>query len=404
MESLLKELVIEIMDILPMPDKRAFRRTCVKFYKINFTKYERIFLRKLREDGYFRKFCYGYVQVPTSLSDQEIYILEFVYANYEIPEKYITKNEPDIIYSRSKMYLECGKHARTVTIESLLKYEKIINLYYNFDQITLGIATTGDSKLLEWWNLKYPSRSQSCIIEAAAFGGHYHILDNLLPDKRYVSYEILLNACVGNQLKLLKIFHKNGCNLYSSLYGAASAYGLLPIIKWLTKKGCVCDISIIIINAASNGHLEILKWAHKYISEKKIINNEDIFSAAIENGHIETAKWLLDMGCKWNDNTFFNVVKTGRFDVLKELFKMGCPIDPKTCNYCIEKGYLDILIWLHENSNCYKDICTRATICGHLDVLKWAYANKYVVNHQIYELAEKYGHFHILNWMNKKNI
>ena len=62
----------------------------------------------------------------------------------------------------------------------------------------------------------------------------------------------------------------------------------------LLKGGCEdCN------KAASNGHIECLKWLH----EKGAPWDERTCAWAAENGHIEVLKWLLASGCPCSGST-----------------------------------------------------------------------------------------------------
>ena len=58
-------------------------------------------------------------------------------------------------------------------------------------------------------------------------------------------------------------------------------------------------ICIHVLNAALNGHLEVLKWARENGCEW---NSNTCANAAL-NGHLEVLKWARENGCEWDSDT-----------------------------------------------------------------------------------------------------
>ncbi|KAJ8548548.1 hypothetical protein ON010_g11124 [Phytophthora cinnamomi] len=101
--------------------------------------------------------------------------------------------------------------------------------------------------------------------------------------------------------------------------------------------------------AASSGHLEVVKWFHTARSESCTTKAMD---HAAENGHFEMVKWL-------HENT-----------------TAGCTAH--AMNYAARNGNLDMVKWLHENTTagCTTHAMDAAAARGHLDVCKWLHANR----------------------------
>ena len=70
------------------------------------------------------------------------------------------------------------------------------------------------------------------------------------------------------------------------------------------------DIGTICVWAASNGHLECLKYAH----ENGCCWDEDTCYKAAYNGHLECLKYAHENGCPWNEDTCSNAAYNGHLE------------------------------------------------------------------------------------------
>ena len=68
--------------------------------------------------------------------------------------------------------------------------------------------------------------------------------------------------------------------------------GNLEMVKYYIKNGCPWDVETC-VHAASNGHLEIIKWAR---SKRGSWGSLIICSYAARNGHLEIIKWAISNG------------------------------------------------------------------------------------------------------------
>jgi hypothetical protein len=125
--------------------------------------------------------------------------------------------------------------------------------------------------------------------------------------------------------------------------------------------------------AASNGYLELLKWARKNLCYW----NELVCSSAASKGHLEILKWARGNGCKWNELVCSNAALEGKLEILKWARENECPWDKRTCSNAAKGGHLEVLKWTVKNG-CSWDDETRceAESNGHLEILKWVIENK----------------------------
>ena len=97
--------------------------------------------------------------------------------------------------------------------------------------------------------------------------------------------------------------------------------------------------------AASNGHLDVLKWAR----ENGCKWNSLTCAYAAENGHLNVLKWARENGCEWDSSTCKCAAQNGNLDVLKWARENGCKWDSWTCKFADGNGHLDVLKWAREN-------------------------------------------------------
>ncbi|CAB9519493.1 ankyrin repeat protein [Seminavis robusta] len=151
---------------------------------------------------------------------------------------------------------------------------------------------------------------------------------------------------------------------------------------WARENGCPWDERTC-ADAASNGHLEVLKWAR----ENRCPWNEGTCGGAASPGHAEILKWARENGCPWNEWTSAYAAKNGHLAVLRWARENGCPWDEWTCTYAAESGHLDILKWARENGCPWDEQTYQAASNGHWEALLWE--NGCPWEEQTYEAARR---------------
>ena len=97
-----------------------------------------------------------------------------------------------------------------------------------------------------------------------------------------------------------------------------------------------CDTCL---HAASNGHLECLKYAHEHGCPW----DELTCIAAAVNGQLDCLRYARKNGCPWDEKTCEGAAKYGHLECLKYAREHGCPWDELTCRGAAEKGHLECL-------------------------------------------------------------
>lgn len=140
-------------------------------------------------------------------------------------------------------------------------------------------------------------------------------------------------------------------------------------------------------DAAANGHIECIKYAHKIKKHNMYVNT---LWNAINNGNLDIVKYFINHNKIIPDYTLAHLAKIGNLDMLKFLYTYSkehpcCGWDhqwePWLCYNASMYEHLDVLKWLHEGDGesnfkpCpwNSDVCINAAIFGRLDILDYAY-------------------------------
>jgi hypothetical protein len=185
--------------------------------------------------------------------------------------------------------------------------------------------------------------------------------------------------------------------------------------------------------AASNGHLEVLKYMYKY----KCPMSESVIDSATKDGYMDCVRWAIKNGltfsseayknCALNDhyysleylyehkkqshdqswtdpNIMCNVINSSFYplDTVKFLHKNGCRLTSDLCTCAAESCEIDVLKYLHTNGCPWDEsTCSGAAWGGDIECLKYAHLNKCKWNSETCHLAAGHGHLDCLMYAHK---
>jgi hypothetical protein len=131
------------------------------------------------------------------------------------------------------------------------------------------------------------------------------------------------------------------------------------------------------------------------------------------NATFTTAKWghwdlLLQAqaaGVAWDDNVTWGAACGGHLRLLQQLRQAGCPWHSYVVQSACQQGHDGLAIWaLEHGAPTFDGWLAKATLCGRLPVLQWAWSrgrlptgNIPVLRHQ----AVVWGHGHIVAWLDE---
>lgn len=173
-------------------------------------------------------------------------------------------------------------------------------------------------------------------------------------------------------------FVVNECSWYLvpvSICIDAASHGHLHLLKWMKKHGYFRWDVRICSSAAGNGHFKIVRWAWKGECEW----SESISSEAAKNGHLKILKWVIKHGCLWNNTTWV----FGHFAVFKWAILNDRTSGYNACSYAASTGNLKMLKFIHKHKYGRffgHEVAFQAVKNGRLKVMKWAYKHGCQVN------------------------
>lgn len=219
-------------------------------------------------------------------------------------------------------------------------------------------------------------------LQCAAASGNLELVKWLLTDKE-------LAAELAKTDQRLDIDERDNNN-NSLVYYAGS----VEVAQWLMEKGCkfdhLCDI---LMFAAENGNLELVKW---YVSHFKIkAIKYDAFCAAAGSGNLELVKWM-------ENNVVVNYIR-----IQDTIFTYDIVLF-----YAARSGNLDLLKWL-VSKNRKINVCDQlggyrlmhaAAESGNLEMVKWLVGQGYDIdpkqrtNRRVLQAAISSGSLEVVQW------
>ncbi|EEY57369.1 uncharacterized protein PITG_11220 [Phytophthora infestans T30-4] len=357
-------------------------------------------------------------------------IIEILLSHY--PQAVI--DETLVLRAASNGHADVLRWLRPRLLKVLPCYEE-----YNFySQKSVAAAAENGHLTVVQWLLDAQDAgvlTETHLHQAAARGGHLEVVKwlrtNLAED---IESQGLDEAAAGGFLDVVEFLHTEweeaklesnrvSCPATSKAMNGAASNGHVETVKWLHEyrdEGCTMDAmnkaawnghlaAVIWLNdnrtegctqqamnmAAKGGHLDVVQFLHENRTEGCTYNAMDW--AAQEN-HLEIVQWLHANRCEGCSRLTMNeVAKRGHFEMLKWLHDNrteGCTV--AAMNAAATHGHLDIVQFLHSNRS---EGCTTAAMDGaaennHLDIVQWLHHNR----SEGYGAAAR-GDFVVLEWL-----
>ena len=179
------------------------------------------------------------------------------------------------------------------------------------------------------------------------------------------------DAAKNGHLDCLQYAHENGCEWDEWTCTYAAKNGHLDCLVYAHDNGCRWD-EWACIYAAEYGHLDCLEYAHINGCEW----DKWTCTHAVKNGHLECLQYAHENGCPWDEDTCAYAAFNGQLECLRYAHKNGCPWDEYTCDLAAQKGQLQCLVYAHKNKCLWDDLtCVNAAEYGHLACLEYAHDN-----------------------------
>jgi hypothetical protein len=124
---------------------------------------------------------------------------------------------------------------------------------------------------------------------------------------------------------------------------AAASNGHLDALKFLHERGCPWD-ACVCTAAASKGHIEVLRYLHEHGCPWAV----HTFEAAPYCGRVEVVRYLHEHGCPWTAHVLEIAAHCGNLEIVRYLHEHGCPWNGKVFESAVRGGNLAVLQYLYE--------------------------------------------------------
>ncbi|KAG1702111.1 hypothetical protein DVH05_009903 [Phytophthora capsici] len=261
-----------------------------------------------------------------------------------------------------------------------------------------------------------PANLQDCansLLEAAARNGNTEVASWIV---EMVGVDCLRESVASAAQRAISGGHLEMINslvdIASSLDGPffldeAAGQGYIEALEWGLEHGGVCTTAAMDA-AASNGHLEVVRWLHRHRTDgctKRALDD------AASYGHLEVVRWLhynRTEGC--SIKAMDGAATHGHLDVVKWLHRHrneGCTT--AAMNGAATGNHIDVVQWLHDHrlEGCSQEAVDGAASNGNVAGIQWLVANcsgSCSLSHSVLENAATNGHLNALQWIYKQHI
>lgn len=149
-------------------------------------------------------------------------------------------------------------------------------------------------------------------------------------------------AAEGGNIEVLQWLRENGCPWNEDTCSGASVGGHLEILKWARANGCPWDAYCIWECVARNGHLHVMKW----LRENNIPWYCDAYLYVADTGNIPMLQWMRDNDCYMSSKSIMlRAASNGHLDLLKWEYAHSNVMYPEVIAYARQQGHLEMLEW-----------------------------------------------------------
>ncbi|MFA6302354.1 MAG: ankyrin repeat domain-containing protein [Legionella sp.] len=325
-----------------------------------------------------------------------------------------------------------------------------------FHSIFQGAARYGHLDILNWVKKEDPTHINEMIFHDnyrvfmdAAENGQNEVLDWLVAQDllaldemiRSINYSAFIRAAENGHIETLEWFKKHSPNELTAMLQASSMVTLSVSTSGIST-GFTTGMANYagFINAAANGHLEVLKWYKEQEPENfyKMLqeSNYCAFRRACEMGHLDIVEWLTEQAPHLigemiqaeNAEAIFIAVRNGKQNIM-DWFMQNAPHEFNSsmhdsgilaCNFAAIYGHInslevfkkmfpeDVPLMIHSRNNF---IFNKSAERGHLNILEWVKVqvpNEIMNmlgldNYQLVFQAIANGKLEILQWLQQQD-
>jgi hypothetical protein len=153
-----------------------------------------------------------------------------------------------------------------------LKYLRSIGCKWTEQSIPLYAAASGSIEVVEWL-----PQQEGIVIHA----------------------RVLAAAAACNHIGMCQYLCGIGCEFTHTACKQAAAHGHMSTLHWLRESGCQWRVRDVCVDAARNGHTDVLDYV---IEQGEVLEAElltDALQIAGANNQLQAAQWLRQHGAEW---------------------------------------------------------------------------------------------------------
>lgn len=270
-----------------------------------------------------------------------------------------------------------------------------------------------------------PVFDQSFTLHNAIQGGHLEILKYLHELRFQIVTWLFINrsdhgAGAGN-FEMVQWLYDNGYRASTiNAFKVAVEKGHVAIVRWLMEKAQDnYDFNQAFIDAAANGHLELVQLIH---SRTSIDRYESTLALAAGHGHLDVVQWLFQNARPTTLSISFlsstplpdtreecavsEAAGNGHVEIVQWLHAQIADRERQleyNIAHAAENGRLELVQWLVQNSKPgLRYSLDAAASSGNLELLQWLKANTetFCSEHAINDAAAN-NHLHVLQWLHE---
>ncbi len=159
--------------------------------------------------------------------------------------------------------------------------------------------------------------------------------------------EVCAIAAKRGHLDILQFLIEHGCPIDETAAAYAAKYDHFDCLKYLVEDAKAPYDSLILINAAESGNVEMTEWTMRFVDVGAWGTAACI--GAAKNGHIPVMKLFFDEGTERSPGICDAAAEGYQWLALEYAHSEGCDWDENTCVAASEHGSLECLRGLHEN-------------------------------------------------------
>eukprot|EP00158_Paraphelidium_tribonemae_P006844 Partr_v1_DN27995_c2_g1_i2_m11292 putative Ankyrin Repeat Protein len=185
-------------------------------------------------------------------------------------------------------------------------------------------------------------------------------------------------AAEAGKVKILSFIHQSVNPCPSRIFEVALENDSGKVLEWAVGRKITPDVTKCASIAARKGNLEFLQWL-------KTRHKDEEFAVCVQaaaNGHVDILDWALRKGIECQQDVRLEARFNDKERVTEwaDKNKISFEVSRRKCDTLAEQGELDILKWIKENgAECPPEAFLQAFRRAQVDVLQWAGEQDYVI-------------------------